>query len=229
MSPSLAVNAVDVGVDILWRRRRRGSSRIARLRRLTGSVETRNRSIFAEVTFKVRRGTCVGIEIPGRGNDLLLGQVLAGALEPDAGSVRRTGRWILAMGGPRLLVNGLTLRQNINLVAGLLGYPGPLPEEIETAVLESLDAVALRHRPITDLPPTLLRRVVTMTALHLPADVYCLAGGLRTGSADERRALRQAIQGRLAEGSTVIAIGRRIRGIPVEHILEVEARKRRRT
>lgn len=228
MSPSVAVNAVDVGVDLVWRRRRKGAGNVARLRRLTGSVQTRSRSIFADVTFKVRRGECVGITIPGRGNDILLGQVLAGMLDPDAGTVRRTGRWVFSPGGPDLLVNGLTLRQNVHLIAGLLGYPGPLPSEIETQVLESLDAVPLQHRAVDGLPHSLLRRVTTMTALHLPADVYCLAGGLRTGSQVERRALRRLIKSRVQEGGTVIAIAKRLPGMPVDRTIEVAARKRRR-
>ena len=228
MSPSVAVNAVDVGVDLVWRRRRKGASKVARLRRLAGSVQTRSRSIFTDVSFKVRRGECVGITIPGRGNDVLLGQVLAGMLDPDAGRVRRTGRWVFSPGGPDLLANGLSLRQNVHLIAGLLGYPGPLPAEIETAVLESLDATAVRNRPVEGLPFTLLRRVTTMTALHLPADVYCLAGGLRTSSQVERRALRRLIKQRVQEGATVIAIAKRLPGMPVDRTIEVAARKRRR-
>ncbi len=227
MSPSVAVNAADVRVDILWRRRRRGDTKMAKLRRLTGSVETKNRSIFADVTFKVRRGEFVAITIPGRDNDVLLGQVLTGMLDPDAGTVRRTGRWIFSPGGADLLTSGLSLRQNIHLVAGLLGYPGPLPEEIEAAVLEALDAYSLRNRPAGDLPYSLLRRVTTMTALHLPGDVYCLAGPLKAGSREDRRLLRQVIKQRIKEGGTVISIARRLPRMPVDRTISVAARKRR--
>lgn len=228
MSPSVALNAVDVGVDLVWRRRHRGAGKMDRFRRLTGSTHTRTRSIFSDVSFKVRRGECVGITIPGRGNDLLLGQVLAGRIDPDSGTVRRTGRWIFAPGGPDLLANGLTLRQNVHLVAGLLGYPGRLPTEIETGVLESLNAVPQRNRPTDGLPLPLLRIVTTVTALHLPADVYCLAGGLRGGTQEERRAMRRLMKERVKDGATVIAIGKRLPGIPVDRTIEVAARKRRR-
>lgn len=228
MSPTIAVNAVDISVDLVWRRRRRGDTKLARLRRLTGSVETKNRSIFADVTFKVRRGECVAVTIPGRGNDVLLGQVLTGMLDPDSGTVRRTGRWIFSPGGADLLASGLSLRQNVHLVAGLLGYPGPLPEQIEGAVLESLDAHSVRNRLAGDLPYALLRRVTTMTALHLPGDVYCLAGPLKAGSQEERRAMRQVIKQRLHEGATVIMIARRLPRFPVDRTITVAARKRRR-
>ncbi len=228
MSPSIAVNAADISVDLVFRRRRRGASNLARLRRLTGSVERRNRSIFADVSFKVRRGECVAITIPGRGNDVLLGQVLAGLLDPDAGTVRRTGRWVFSPGGADLIASGLSLRQNIHLIAGLLGYPGPLPEELERATLESLDAYSVRNRPAGDLPYSLLRRVTAMTALHLPGDVYCLAGPLKAGSQEERRAMRRVIKQRIQEGATVITIARRLPRMPVDRTITVAARKRRR-
>lgn len=228
MSPSVAVNAADVSVDLIWRRRRRGATKMAKLRRLAGSVETKNRSIFSDVTFKVRRGEFVAITIPGRDNDVLLGQVLAGLLDPDSGTVRRTGRWVFAPGGADLLSSGLSLRQNIHLVAGLLGYPGPLPAEIEAAVLESLDAYSLRNRLAGDLPYSLLRRVSTMTALHLPGDVYCLTGPLKAGSQEDRKLMRQLIKKRLKEGGTVINIARRLPRMPVDRTITVAARKRRR-
>jgi ABC-2 type transport system ATP-binding protein len=228
VSPSIAVNAADISVDLVFRRRRRGASNIARLRRLTGSVERKNRSIFADVSFKVRRGEFVAVTIPGRGNDVLLGQVLTGLLDPDAGTVRRTGRWVFSPGGADLIASGLSLRQNIHLIAGLLGYPGTLPEDIERAVLDALDAYSVRNRPAGDLPYGLLRRVTTMTALHLPADVYCLAGPLKAGSQEERRAMRRVIKQRLQDGATVIAIARRLPRIPVDRTISVVARKRRR-
>jgi ABC-type multidrug transport system ATPase subunit len=228
MSPSIAVNAADISVDLVFRRRRRGASNIARLRRLTGSIERKNRSIFADVSFKIRRGEFVAVTIPGRGNDVLLGQVLTGLLDPDSGTVRRTGRWVFSPGGADLIAGGLSLRQNIHLVAGLLGYPGHLPEDIERAVLEDLDAYSVRNRPAGDLPYGLLRRLTTMTALHLPADVYCLAGPLKAGSQEERRAMRRVIKQRLQEGATVITIARRLPRMPVDRTISVTARKRRR-
>lgn len=228
MSPSVAVNAADISVDLVFRRRRRGASNIARLRRLTGSIERKNRSIFSDVSFKIRRGEFVAVTIPGRDNDVLLGQVLTGLLDPDAGTVRRTGRWVFSPGGADLIAGGLSLRQNIHLVAGLMGYPGQLPEDIERAVLDALDAYSLRNRPASDLPYGLLRRVTTLTALNLPGDVYCLVGPLKAGSQEERRALRRAIKQRLEDGGTIITISRRQPRMPVDRTIAVAARKRRR-
>lgn len=228
MRSDLVLIAEDVGVELMWKRRHKGAGKIDRLRRLTGSVETRSQSVFSGVNLDVAHGECVGITIPGRGNDILLGQVLTGMLPPDDGIVRRQGQWIFSPGGPDLLAGGLTLRQNIHLVAGLLGYPGPLPEAIEDSVIQALDAASTKNRPTMSLPFSLLRIVTTVTALHLPADVYCLAGGLKTNSQEERRMLRRLIKQRVKAGGTVIAIAKRLPGVPVNRTIKVPARKRRR-
>ena len=226
MKRSLALSAEGVTVNLVWRRRRRGRGRVDRLRRLAGSVETGSRTAFANINFEVKRGECVGIIIGGKGNDQLLGQVLTGKLAPDSGTVSRSGRWIFSPAGRGLMVGGLSLGQNVNLVAGLLGYPGSLPKDLETSILESVNASSLRNRATSQVPVGILRQITTMTALHLPADVYCLVGSLGSDFGSKGNAVQSAINKRIANGATVIAISQKPPGIPVDRVIDVVTQQR---
>ncbi len=111
----------EAGVRMPRHVRRGGGGRRHRLRRMAG--ETRRDEVWRlrGATFSIEPGESVAIVGgKGSGRESLL-RLAAGTLIPDEGAVRRGVPIVPVIEVARSLQRGLTIRQNVYLVGGLLG------------------------------------------------------------------------------------------------------------
>jgi len=124
------------------------------------------------VDLSLRAGEVVALLGPnGAGKSTLL-DALAGALEPAAGEVTRTGRVALALQSPDLARRSVLA--NVTLALGWWGVPRP---EREARALEALRAIGAEHlapRPAWALSGGERRRVHLARTLALAPDVLLL-------------------------------------------------------
>lgn len=169
------------------RRRRRGSGRRQRLRRIAGEVRRDEIEVLSDISFSVQPGESVAIVGPkGPARQALL-RLAAGTLRPDTGTVRRSRPIVPMIEVARAFARMYTIRQNIYIVGGLLGMT---PDEIESQlprIAEQAGVANMLGRYLQAMPPIARQKLAWSIAMSVDADAYAIDQTLVVGD----RAFRQ--------------------------------------
>lgn len=183
LDPSLdaVVKFQDVTMRMPRRRRRRGSGRGQRLRRIAGEVRREELEVLTDVSFRVNPGESVAIIGPkGPARQALL-RLAAGTLRPDSGTVRRSRPIVPMIEVARAFARTYTIRQNIYIVGGLLGMT---PEQVEAAlpwIVENAGVSNMLGRYINVAPPSVRQKLAWSICMSVEADAYAIDQTLVVG------------------------------------------------
>ncbi len=168
-------------------RRRRGSGRRQRLRRMAGEVRRDEITALTDVSFRIEPGESVAVVGPkGPGRQALL-RLAAGTLRPDEGTVRRSRPIVPMIEVARAFARMYTIRQNIYIVGGLLGMTPAQIEEKLPEIAERAGVSNMLGRYLNAAPPTVRQKLAWTIAMSVEADAYAIDQTLVVGE----RAFRQ--------------------------------------
>jgi ABC-2 type transport system ATP-binding protein len=189
IDPSL--NAVvefdNVTMRMPRRRRRRGSGRRQRLRRIAGEVRRDELQVLTDVSFSVQPGESVAVIGPkGPGRQALL-RLAAGTLRPDEGTVRRSRRIVPMIEVARALQRMYTVRQNIYIVGGLLGMTREQVEDALPRIAEQAGVSNMLGRYMNAAPPSVRQKLAWSIAMSVEADAYAIDQTLVVGERSFRQ------------------------------------------
>lgn len=171
----------NVSMRMPRRRRRRGSGRRQRLRRIAGEVRRDEIEVLSGISFTVQPGESVAIVGPkGPGRQALL-RLAAGTLRPDSGTVRRSRPIVPMIEVARAFNRMYTIRQNIYIVGGLLGMT---PEDVESnlpQIAEQAGVTNMLGRYLQVAAPIVRQKLAWSIAMSVDADAYAIDQTLVVG------------------------------------------------
>lgn len=177
----------NVSIRMPRHRRRRGSGRRQKLRRIAGEVRRDEIEALTDVSFRIEPGESVAVVGPkGPGRQALL-RLAAGTLRPDEGTIRRSRPIVPMIEVARAFARMYTIRQNIYIVGGLLGMT---PQEIERQLPQIAERAGVSNmlgRYLNAAPPTVRQKLAWTIAMSVNADAYAIDQTLVVGE----RAFRQ--------------------------------------
>lgn len=166
-----------------------------------------------EVSIDVKRGEIFGIVGPnGAGKSTLL-RIISGILQPSEGAVTVRGKINPFLQITSGLFPELTVLENINICATLLGYSveqirDKLPKIIEFAEIEKYLYSKLRT-----LSTGYASRLAFSVALHADLDIMLIDEMLAVGDARFRKKSEKAFAGVVTSGRTVLYAAANVSGI----------------
>ena len=161
---------------------------------------------LTEVSFEVPRGGALGvIGLNGAGKSTLL-QIVAGVLQPSAGTVQLSGRVaaLLELGSGFNVE--MTRRENVLLNAAVIGMPRARAEELMEQILEFADIGEYVDQPVKTYSTGMAERLAFAVQVHMEPEVLedeALAVG---DAAFQARAMAR-IEQILARGTTLLFVG----------------------
>lgn len=164
----------DVSMSMPRRRRRKGSGRKQRLRRIAGDARREEIEILTEVSFRVDPGESVAIlGSTGPGRQTLL-RLIAGTLRPDAGTVRRRESIVPMIEVARSFERTYSIRQNIYLVGGLLGMTPAQVEGHLPGIVEKSGVATSVDRYLGAAPALVRQKLAWSIAMSVDAHAYAI-------------------------------------------------------
>lgn len=183
---------------------------MAPLRRLWAgsgpSTEGRTFTAVKDVSLAVARGECVGIiGRNGAGKSTLL-QMIAGTVQPSAGSVKVNGRVAALLELGSGFNPDFTGRENIHLNAAILGLA---PAEI-TAKYDAIVAYSgieeFIEQPVRTYSSGMTLRLAFAVCAHVDADILIIDEALAVGDARFQFKCHATLEQMLKEGRTIIFV-----------------------
>ena len=136
------------------------------------------------VNFTVEKGSAVGvIGGNGSGKSTLL-KIISGLLPPDRGSVSVDGSLSALLELGLGFNNELTVRENVELYAAVLGYPRREVHRRVDAAIDFADLERFRDAKLKNLSTGMRARLGFATALQAESDILLLDEILAVGDAD---------------------------------------------
>lgn len=156
------------------RRRRKGSGRRQRLRRIAGDARRDEVEIVTEVSFRVDPGESVAIlGSTGPGRQTLL-RLIAGTLRPDAGNVHRREAIVPMIEVARSFQRTYSIRQNIYLIGGLLGMTPAQVEQHLPGIVEKSGVSTSLDRYLGAAPALVRQKLAWSIAMSVDAAAYAI-------------------------------------------------------
>lgn len=194
----------DAGVRMPRRRRRKGGGGRQRLRRIAGEVKRDEVWRLRHATFTVGEGESLAV-VGGRGSgrEALL-RLAAGTLMPDEGSVRRREAVVPMIEVAAALSRTLTVRQNIYVVAGLLGMtPDEITEKLgEIVIFSGVDPILDKY--LGAAPRLTRQRLAWSIAMSTDARAYAIDQLLVLGQRDFRQQCWTRVDRKREDGVTFL-------------------------
>lgn len=194
----------DVSMRMPRRRRRRGSGRRQRLRRIAGEARREEIEVLADVTFRVETGEAVailGLNALGRQTALRL---ISGTLRADEGTVRRRESIVPMIEVARSFERTYSIRQNIYLAGGLLGMT---PDQVEAHLLDIVEksgVAASVDRYLGAAPALVRQKLAWSIAMAVDARAYAIDRAIVVGDKVFRQDCWSHIEGLRERGATFI-------------------------
>jgi ABC-type polysaccharide/polyol phosphate transport system ATPase subunit len=158
------------------------------------------------VSFEVGRGECLGVTGPnGAGKSTLLA-LIAGILEPTAGSIRVEGRANTFFNLLAGLQGELSVRDNIEICGVLMGLRRREILGRVDAVLDFAELSALAEVRMAELSTGQAARVAFAAAIHSDLDILLVDEVLSVGDRAFQEKCRQAFARLRREGKTLIVV-----------------------
>ena len=162
---------------------------------------------LTEVSFEVPRGGALGvIGLNGAGKSTLL-QIVAGVLQPSAGTVQLSGRVaaLLELGsGFNVEMTG---RENVLLNAAVIGMPRARAEELMEQILEFADIGEYVDQPVKTYSTGMALRLAFAVQVHMEPEVLIVDEALAVGDAAFQARAMARIEQILARGTTLLFVG----------------------
>lgn len=197
----------DVRLSMPRLRRRSGSGRRQRLRRLAGETSRQQVDLFEHLSFTVAAGEQVAIlghKASDGGVELL--RLAAGTLIPDDGVVRRRGLVLPIIDNSNMLNANITVRQNVYQVAALLGVA---PDDISPRLDWIVDFGGMAKRLdsyLKDSPKNLRQRIIWTVSMAIDAPVYAVENALVVGDDEFSAKCWTQVESMKAEGRTFLVV-----------------------
>jgi ABC-type polysaccharide/polyol phosphate transport system ATPase subunit len=183
---------------------------MAPLRRLwAGSgpkTEGRTFTAVKDVSLDVARGECVGIiGRNGAGKSTLL-QMIAGTVQPTAGSVKVNGRVAALLELGSGFNPDFTGRENIHLNAAILGLtPAEIAAKFDAIVAYS-GIEEFIEQPVRTYSSGMTLRLAFAVCVHVDADILIIDEALAVGDARFQFKCHATLEQMLKEGRTIIFV-----------------------
>ncbi|TBR18479.1 ABC transporter ATP-binding protein [bacterium] len=159
-----------------------------------------------DVSFELARGECLGVAGPnGSGKSTLLA-LLAGILEPTEGSVSVAGRVSTLININAGLQPDLSVSDNVEIFAVLMGLRRREALRRVPAVLEFAGLSGLAEVRMGELSTGQVARVAFSAAVHADLDVLLVDEALSVGDAAFQEKCRGAFERLRGEGKTMVVI-----------------------
>ena len=198
------VEFTDVSMSMPRRRRRRGSGRRQRLRRIAGEARREEVDVLRKVSFRVQPGEAVavlGSTVPGR--QALL-RLVAGTLRPDSGTVRRNRPIVPMVEVARSFARTYSIRQNIYIVGGLLGMTPDQVEERLPGIVETSGVTISLDRFLGAAPALVRQKLAWSIAMSVEANAYAIDRTIVVGDEPFREQCWEHVKLLLERGSTFV-------------------------
>lgn len=197
------------------RRRRKGSGRRQRLRRIAGEARREEIDVLTDISFRVGPGETVAIlGSNGPGRQAIL-RLIAGTLRADAGDIRRREVIVPMIEVARSFERSYSIRQNIYLVGGLLGMTPAQVEEHLPWIIRNSEVTTSVDRYLGAAPALVRQKLAWSIAMSVTAHAYAIDRTIVVGDASFRDECWTHINRLRDEGATFIVATdspRQIRG-----------------
>jgi ABC-2 type transport system ATP-binding protein len=186
------------------RKRRRGSGRRQRLRRIAGEARRDEIDVLTDVSFRIEPGESVlimGSKNPAR--QALL-RLAAGTLRPDSGLVRRNQPIVPMIEVARSFLRTYSIRQNIYVVGGLLGMT---PSQVESHlpwIAENAGVDGILDRFLGAAPALVRQKLAWSIVMCVEAKAYAIDRTLVVGEKSFKEQCWQHVDKLRAEGATFL-------------------------
>lgn len=192
----------DVTMRMPRRRRRKGSGRRQRLRRIAGDSRRAEIELLTKVSFRVDPGESVAIlGSTGPGRQTLL-RLIAGTLRPDQGHVRRREAIVPMIEVARSFERTYSIRQNIYLVGGLLGMTPRQVERHLPEIVEKSGVSASVDRYLGSAPALVRQKLAWSIAMSVDARAYAIDRTIVVGDKPFRDECWAHVEGLRNAGAT---------------------------
>jgi ABC-type polysaccharide/polyol phosphate transport system ATPase subunit len=209
MYPAVVAENVGVRYDLRRTRKRTLRQILAEQLGRRNSTRTGQTSAFwalRNVSFTVEEGEVLGvIGRNGSGKTTLL-LVMAGILEPDAGTITSFGKTstLLTLGAG--FERDLTGRENIYLNAAFLGFPRRKIEDRIDEIIEFSELDAFIDVPIRKYSSGMRARLAFSIAAHVEPDILLLDEILGVGDASFQRRSREKVEEMMVQAKAIVIV-----------------------
>lgn len=186
------------------RRRRRGSGRRHRLRRIAGETRREEIAVLSDVDLRVDHGESVAVlGSNGPGRQALL-RLVCGTLRPDSGTVRRSEAIVPMIEVARSFERSYSIRQNIYLVGGLLGMTPAQVEAQLPGIVENSGVSIPVDRYLGAAPALVRQKLAWSIAMAVDARAYAVDRTIVVGDKPFRDECWQHVDRLKEQGATFV-------------------------
>lgn len=198
------VEFANVTMRMPRRRRRRGSGRRQRLRRIAGEARREEIHVLADLSFRVAPGEAVAVlGLNGLARQTLL-RLVAGTLRPDSGIIHRRESIVPMIEVARSFERTYSIRQNVYLVGGLLGMTPAQVEQHFPAIVEKSGVTIPVDRYLGAAPALVRQKLAWSIAMSVDAKAYAIDRTIVVGDEPFRQECWAHVEGLRDEGATFI-------------------------
>lgn len=198
------VEFANVSMRMPRRRRRRGSGRRQRLRRIAGEARREEIHVLTNLSFQVASGEAVAVlGLNGLGRQTLL-RLVAGTLRPDSGTVRRRESIVPMIEVARSFERTYSIRQNIYLVGGLLGMTPTQVERHLPSIVEKSGVTIPVDRYLGAAPALVRQKLAWSIAMSVDARAYAIDRTIVVGDKPFREECWEHVKELREQGATFV-------------------------
>lgn len=196
----------DVSLRMPRNRRRKGTGRRARVRRMAGEVRREEVPVLSGVSLRVDPGesvAIVGLKSSARQEVLRLA---AGTLIPDSGTVRRRDTVLPMIEIGKAFNRVYTIRQNIYVAAGLFGMKPDAVTEAIPAIAERAGVNGMLDRYLGKTKYLVRQKLAWTIAMAVDAPAYAVDQILVVGEPKFRDECWTHLDALRADGRTFLVV-----------------------
>lgn len=198
------VSFEDVSIAMPRHRRRKGSGRRHRLRRLAGDTRREELPILDRINVDIKPGESVAILGTQQGGRDEFMRLAVGTLIPDSGTVRRREVIIPMLERSRSLVGTITVRQNAYLLGGLLGMAPSRIEERLPWIIDRLSIGKSFDGYLRTAPRLTRQKLVWLVSMATGARAYAIEDALIVGEPAFERGCWEFVESLKGQGATFL-------------------------
>ena len=176
-----------VALRLQRNRRRKGSGRRHRLRRLAGETKRDEVSVLQDLTFEMKPGESLAVLSRRDMEQESVLRLASGTLLPDEGRVLRSASVLPMIKVAAVFGGGYTIRQNIYIVGGLLGLTVDEVREFLPSIAEFAGVDQILDKYLRNAPGGTRHRLAWALATTVPARAFAVHHALVVGEREFRQ------------------------------------------